>query len=286
MVLYFYLLPADSHAAYESVAHGVITYQGPGTCNSSNLTYATYDAMAWDAAIVSYNSAYQSANAWKWLDAQVDGADFWDAGFFYGADETNHYGTDWADVIFFSGHGGHNGCAGSTRWTYLVMGDSNGGACNVVLGSTSNKVILGAPGASSDANYLMMHASVALRYPCAASGNIIYEIDGGGSGAELTLINGLHNSPLDELDNSSEVDDYLFYTEFNAVGDCWGDIMSMRADDVYECSVSSVTSSSASTADNLFFYGGMSDFKDTGSHNQHWYYFDCARDMCGDLPWC
>ena len=133
---------------------------------------------------------------------------------------------------------------------------------------------------------MMISASVALNYCAAASGNLIFPIDDAGSGAQFTMLNGFHNSPANESENVDEIEDLVDGAVNDGIGDDWGDLMSHRNGSVFECSVSSLTSSSSSNADDLFFWGGFRDFKDTGSHVQHWYYYDCGRSECYDLPWC
>lgn len=277
------------HADYEGVAHGVALYEGPGRCSSTNVNWSDDNATAFKQEIRLAPNSYLAANTEDWLNGDVESDDFhWNDD-----DEVATIGTDWADVVFFAGHGsGICPISLSSSYTILHMGD-NSVSCEVRLGGTANQVQFGAGGGSSDANVMMMYASVSLAYCAAEAGNIIRQIDVANSGAQFTLLNGFNNSPQDRPESPTEVRNYVSASSIGGIGDNWGSIMSNRDGDVAECSVSSVLSSSRDNADFMFFWGGLKDFKDTGSHEEHWYYYDCARDSCdedGDttyaLPWC
>ena len=101
------------------------------------------------------------------------------------------------------------------------------------------------------------------------------------------MMSGFHNSPADLSENQDKITDYVSSSAVSGFGLNWGNIMAYRNGVVQECSVSNVTSSSAANADALFFYGGFKDLLSTGTpHSQTWYYYDCSRAECADLPWC
>jgi hypothetical protein len=281
-------VPIDATADDETVSFGVEDYNGAGQdqCPGGPTPYSETDAWQWktDALATGFDVAED------WLGPQVDRVDFVDVTYSGGADSTVTNGTDWADVVFFSGHGGSY-CAANeplaNRFNLLVPGDYDGaGSCEIRMGGQNNRVIFGTGSAGSDANYLMMHASKALRYCGAQSGNQIFYVDGGNSGTQLTLLNGFHNSPAAYVGNPDKVHDYVQDSTTSWVGDNWGDIMQYRNGNIQECAVTSTTCQWAGLCDTLYTYGGLRDYTDTGTHSYHYYYFDCSRVECFDLPWC
>lgn len=273
-------MPASVHADWESMAFGVNGYGGSGQCDAEPLQWSDEAADAWHDQMLDavYGPDYDVSE--DDYNGEVDPEDFMDSQ----ADETSPTGADWADVVFFNGHRTH---VCSSQWSYSVLltGDDVGVDCNVTFGTNSNEVLLGSGGSGSDANMWFLHASESLKW-CIVEDGAIFEIDGGGSGTQFTLLAGFHNSPANEPANEGEVEIYIRDSVWNQVGENFiYTFANNDGDPDYECTSMVITSSSLANANNLFFYGGLKDFKDTGTHNTHWYYSNCGN-TCGDNDAC
>lgn len=270
---------------YESVAFGVNDYSSIDACNDSDLMYSIETADAWqDKMADAVSGPDYDVTPSVYIESQVDPEDFIDSF----NDETATTGVDWADVAFFNGHGGSY-CPGSSSPdsnTRLLTGDDAGSVdCVVELGSYGNEMVLGGGASGSDLNMLFMHASTSLRW-CVVEDGIIFEIDGGGSGAQFALLAGFHNSPLNETTNDTEVESYIGMSIEQGVGENYIYQLALgQGDWDRECTSMVITSASLSYANTEFFYGRFKDFKSTGTHNQHWYYSNCG-DTCNDNAAC
>jgi hypothetical protein len=163
------------HADTESVSFGVNQDGISGYCGGEDLDYQHLNAQAFMAATRDH-AGYDAHIVWTGL--ATDWEDFVEG---YG-DEDWPYGTDWADVVFFGGHGAAH-CPGSgARHGILVPGDAGpSNSCTIRLGGSTTNVKFAAGGANSDTNFLMMHSSESLKF-CAADqldGNIIDWVDEG-----------------------------------------------------------------------------------------------------------
>lgn len=227
--------------------------------------------------------AYSAYYVWTGLG--MDWGDFVEGQ----GDEVSPYGADWADVVFFSGHGAPAVCPGGNgaRYGIAVAGDPGpGNACTIRVGGSTTNMLLAEGGSDSDTNFLMLHSSRTLEFCAANGGNINAWVDAGNTGTQQTLINGFHNSPLDEDHNDVEILNYVSGAGMAGIGDDWVDTMGYRNGTYSDCSVSSVVGHNTITNDSLYFYGGFNDWHDTGAHQSHWYYADCGHGYCGGIPGC
>lgn len=272
--------PNLATADYETVAFGVEEYAGPGECGQGPPLDYTWDmAQSWDLymeTVADYDVATKYAND------NVDPEDFID---YYDDEGTSPTGTDWADVVFFAGHGRATCDALNDGYTTLMTGDDVGVDCEVRIGGSTNEVVFGSGGSSSDANMMFMHASESLAH-CVVEDAVIDDIDDGEAGTQFTLLAGFHNSPDDEGSNPGEIEAFIGNSVTNDVGWSWIYVLANRDEDNNaECTSLVITSSSLSNANNLFNNGGLKDLKDTGTHSTYWYYSNCG-DTCGDNDAC
>lgn len=271
-----------ANADTESVSFGVNAYGSSGYCPGVALTHSIDDAQTFMAATRD-QQGYDAYYVWTGLGA--DWEDFVEGS----GDETSPSGTDWADVVFFSGHGAAAVCpgGGAPKFGKIVAGEPGpANVCEIRVGGSTSNVSLAAGGVNSDTNFLMLLSSRTLEFCAANYGNINYWVDAGNSGTQQTLINGFHNSPLDEDHNDLEVFDYVANAGTEGIGDDWVDLLSSRGGFNSDCAVSSVVGYNTITNDSLYFYGGFNDWHDTGVHQSHWYYADCGHSYCSTIPGC
>lgn len=242
-------------------------------CGGSNLPYATLTLASFLNEIDNYGYYTQIVSN---KNAQVDDYDWIDEDE-GGNDKHDPYGTDFADVIFFIGHGLHNF---STHVSRLSMGDE-GGQCEVALG---DEVILG----DRDANVLLMYSSVCMQYEAWTSGPLA-SLDGGGSGGELAYANGMHGSPLAGSELIDQISDYVYAAEDSGIGPAWLSTFyddNSPTEETEDCPVSIVWAESQATADERWYNGGLADFGTTGTHTYSVYYYlsGCEPYFGSQLP--
>ena len=108
-LFFFLFVPYKAMAAYEVVSHGVNNYDD-NPCPGEDISYSDiYTTIVYDCADT---SCWDYPYNYRYMNTSVDPRDFADTDTFaWGRDSTAQYGTDFADVIYFAGHGGTN-CAG------------------------------------------------------------------------------------------------------------------------------------------------------------------------------
>lgn len=147
------------------------------------------------------------------------------------------------------------------------MGDDESDACFIEV---TTDMILG----DADASMFVIDASTVLN-KCAWDAGLFYSLDGGGSGIQLTVLNGYHGSPRDDQHGVQEVGDYAYYARDDGAGDDWVDIMHTvhSGSDNDDCAVSIVFSEDETEADDAFYNAGLADYHSTGVHTGSTYYY-------------
>lgn len=268
------LLPAvagEGHADREGATFGVDDYGSGDLCEGIPLDYPTSQESAFYQEISLYAGAHAFDVIERNQNGMVDGRDFIDKSL-GGQDHLSPRGTDWADVVMFSGHGGKYYCSA----TALKMGDDSN-SCEPYL---TSEIQLG----GVDTGTLVMDASNCLE-KCVWDWGGFDTLDQGGSGTELAVANGYHGSPGDDLQGVQEIGDFAYYAKMDGLGDDWVDIMFTEG--TYDdCAVTIVYADNASEADDAFYYAGLADQHSTGNHDyqKYWYISGCAPKNGATLP--
>lgn len=166
-------------AAYEGAVFGVNNFgsNSDGLCcpGCSDLNGPIHDAVKVREALIEIGYSKVKLNQNK----AVDGRDWQDAL----KDHVDPYGTDWADVVFYSGHGGRS-C--SQDWSRIWMGDYNSGErCGVY----TDDIEFAEGGSGEEANVMILAACQTM-HRCVWQGGGYRHIDGGNSGTQFTTYNG------------------------------------------------------------------------------------------------
>ena len=273
------MMSAISQGAYEGSAFGVENYAdcAPGSNLSWTIDKAQHvrDALAG----LSYTSLNTST------DYYVDGRDFIDNNQ-GGSDNVATTGTDWADVAFFSGHGGyHCGPTAAERYTWIVMGDDVDGCTPLI----SSNMVFGEGGDNEDLNYFITDACHTAEL-CAFWAGVFFSLDGGGSGAQLGFYGGWHGSIFDESTDPDMYAAYVDGAEFNGVGDDFLDLSDVPSGaDNDECATPiAFCETSEQCYYDIMERGGFKDMNSSGTHYQSWNRYICNCDpLYGDnTPFC
>jgi hypothetical protein len=204
--------------AYEFVAISAENYGSSGYCGGDALTNANEDATYIDNGIIGYHQFEY------WTNLYFDGRDITDAvNFAWGADETDPSGSDFADIIFISGHAGGSCTAGSER-SWFTPGDNIDG-CSIYLShktSSSRHMTLGGATSGRDAAALITFACQTALYCAYTAGS--YDALSRSDG-QFNLLNGFHGDVAEVSGYQSDLSEYSWDTLFGAMGDAWLDWM-------------------------------------------------------------
>jgi hypothetical protein len=273
-------LSAEAHAARELVMFTPEEFGNAPFCCSGcdDLPNTVQDGQHFDAGFGSYDVVQQ------WQDQAVDGRDFTDpAVFAVGADSTSPSGTDWADVIFYSGHGSRTCSQFAGHWSQIVMGDNNAGeACSpkTAWASGSNgHMRFGGTTANRDANALVT-------FSCQSAHLCVWE-NGGYSPmdqGQFNILNGFHGIVWEVSGYQDDLEDYANDAEWNDVGDAWLDRMyRWHKSGENNCPVAIVWGANEGEVDDFYDNAGWYDFHDTGAHAiSGFFYLDGCNPKEGD----
>ncbi len=220
-------------------------------CSGSSLMYPVSDVQSFELALISegYNqfvAQYQnSVNVYDFREASM---------MTDGHDETDPSGSDFADVIFFSGHGSHT-CSASAHYSQIwmgSMGDKMDPTCDPQL---QQEMRLGDAG--GDANVMILAS-------CESAQRCVF-IAGGYSAihagtTEFNVHNGFHGTSWDNLANDGWYGDYATSAEFEGIGDDWVDWLTDTPWGDDQCATSIVWGASSATVTDIFNHGGFKDF--------------------------
>lgn len=205
-------LTVGSAAADELVSFTVEGYGSSGMCAGDTLANAHEDESYFDNGLSAYGQLEH------WTDLAVDGRDLTDASrFYWGADSSDPYGADHADVVFFSGHG-DSSCASSAERSWITMGDPYDG-CGIFLANVnaaSHHMKLG----NTDANVMVTFACETTQFCVYIAGGYDNLTSG-----EFNLLNGFHGLVWEVSGYQSDLANYSTDATYNDVGDAWLDWM-------------------------------------------------------------
>jgi len=278
------LATGRANADTEFSSHTVEAYGSTGMCAGDALTNANEDDDAFDNGFSTYDQQEH------WSDAAVDGRDFADSvSFGWGDDDVDPYGTDWADVIFFSGHADSSCTSGSER-SYLLMGDDVDG-CNMNIAHASGgsrHATWGGTTAGEDAQVLVTFACETTQYCVYTAG--AYDALSDSTG-QFNLLNGFHGWVAEVSGYQSDLGSYSSDATNNYMGDAWLDWMydpSVNGSGNDNCPSSIGYGANASERDDFFTYAGWLDFHDNGARTGTGFYKLCSCDPVGGatLPSC
>lgn len=250
----------------ELAAFGVEAF-GPGAneCPGEDLNWAKNDATHIHDGFD--DIGYTQTEVW--YDQGVDRRD-WTHGV---GDHIDPYGTDFADVVFYAGHGLHR-CDAATGfyWSRIVMGDDGDNGQTELCEVYSTDIRFGNGGEDQETDILIMAA-------CETMHLCVWENDGYESmdyGA-FNQINGYHGISYDSETFTALYDNYVRDSAMDRIGENWVDTFTdfnwFFSED--QCATSMVWCSSASNCDTQFTWGGFKDFYNTGSHTMSMFYYIC-----------
>lgn len=255
----------------ESVAHCVQNYGGPLECGSANLPEADNFCNVW-ANHFDVGGSYGYYQYEEWEDREVDHVDF------VSKDYRDPYGTDFADAVFFFGHGNYT-CDTSDKRSRFVMGDSaNGQDCT----AETNEIQFG----DSDANAFVTFSCMGFEY-CISHSNQYRHLRGA---SQFNVYNAMRGISWSGEEQRGDFDDYLDVAANNGIGFEWVDEMTRMYRGSYDgnnCAVFVTWASNWSDFEDHALYSGFKDFHNTGDTN-HYYLEDpnCVPDYPGSGPTC
>jgi hypothetical protein len=279
-------------SVWEGALFGVDRYakEGSGvccaTCDDTDHAADAVDS-AYDALV---NIGYNSDRVRKNKNAGVDGRDWLDMAVRpWGADAVAPYGTDFADVVFYSGHGQAD-C--SDQYGVYASSITMGAADVIPDPYTQNtetcapdfesEIRFGNSGGGEEANVLVMLSCQTLQY-CVATNGVFDSVVHG----RFNTIVGFHGDADDSSTNVDKVGVYIVSAEWNGIGDDWIDIMNYSPlFGNQHCGTVLIYGANETECDDQFDYGGYKDFHDTGQLSGSTYYWIQGCDPLGgpELP--
>ncbi|MBI2566417.1 MAG: hypothetical protein HYV63_05230 [Candidatus Schekmanbacteria bacterium] len=277
------LAPRSALAAQnEVIAYGVDSFSSE--CGGNDLDWsvafaeAVYDIFNewrsdgdWDQVSISKNTGVDGRD---WTDASKD-----DGAYQVADDENDPYGADHADVAFLSSHGNRTASSSGGYLSRFVMGDDTDD-CSV---STENDLLLG-NGSYGD-------AEIAIFATCHSGDYTVWQHDGYdqvmSSSGSLNTYLGFHGVSYDSRTERNELEDFVNASYSNGLGDNWLDEMYGWYVIYEQCPVAIVWSSSDSTADSVYDYGGFADrdnFGSSKSQSTYYYLKGCNPQGADKLP--
>lgn len=196
----------------EGVAFGVDNY--PSNCAGSGLNYARQCAQAFVDELD--DLGFDQTEVWK--DAAVDGRDFMDAK----DDHVEPYGTDWADIALYYGHGFHQ-CSGGTYKSFITMGDNGDGCFPSTVPGNALSMRFGEGGSGEELDVLFLFACRGVQLCVFEAGGY----DGLGQYHPTTnadpfrVLIGFHGDAYDHSSNKNRIDRYVRASEVIGLGDHW-----------------------------------------------------------------
>jgi hypothetical protein len=273
----------QAETQYEFVAHSAEPYGTAGYCSGDALTNANEDAGYIDDGMIFYGQlAY-------WTNLSFDGADLTDAvNFAWGADETDPTGSDFADVVFVSGHSGGNCTSGSER-VWITPGDDDDG-CNIYLAhktAASRNITLGGTTEGRDANAMVTYGCMTTHYCVYTAGSFagLSRSDG-----QFNLLDGFHGDVAEVSGYQSDLSSYSNDALYGAMGDAWLDWMYSPNIGTGEenCPSAIGWGSSTTNIDSFYNTAAWHSMPSTGSRTTTKFYRICGCDPHNGsaLPGC
>jgi hypothetical protein len=251
-------------ATFEVVTHAVNQYaqtNGAAYCcaGCAELANPTGDANVFLTG-GQFSSNYNQVQ--QWTNRDVDGRDWVDpAQFAWGADNNDPQGTDFADVIFYSGHGDYGSAA---QESHIFVGDNNAGeTC--------------APRVSDDtpAQRHMafgLDADAFVTFACNTAQHEVWELGGynalSQAGSQFNMLNGFHGVVWEVSGYQTAIQNYAADAIYDGMGDAWIDRMyTNRPGAEDNCPVPTNWGANVSETDDYYNNAGWLDLRDTGARS-------------------
>jgi hypothetical protein len=279
------LAAAPVRAEYEFTAHSAEPYGSAGYCGGDALTNANEDALYLDNGMSGYDQLVYQTNLLN------DLRDFADSGnHANGDDNLDPTGTDFADVVFYSGHGGASCTSGSER-IWMTPGDSTDG-CTIYpthATSSSRHVTFGGTTAGEDAEIFVTFSCNTTQY-CVYTASSDPFAGMSAAGGQFNQLNGFHGDVAEVSGYQSDMGSFSNDAIYNGVGDAWMDWMYHPDVGGGADNCPSVIGWGANTSetDDYFTYSGWLDLHNNGSRGTDKFYRLCGCDPIDGaaLPSC
>lgn len=268
-----------AHAARELASFCVERYRGSsfdecGPLSTLNHSCAQETAFQQEISLYTGSQEFEDQYRERSQNSNVNGRDWLDVSQ-SGSDDDVQEGTDWADIVMFSGHGSAND-PGNCTYTRIVMGNDS----ETCIPTFTNGIRLG----TGDADALVVDATQSLQ-KCVWDNGEFFKLDDGNSGSALSVFNGYHGSPSDDSHGVQEIGDYAYYAKTSGLGEEWLDAMITwnTAPITDDCPMSLVFADNEAKAEDAFYDAGLADTISTGTHDEeHIFYFAGCNPALGD----
>ncbi|HET6337994.1 MAG TPA: DUF6345 domain-containing protein [Polyangiales bacterium] len=281
------LLGSPAQAEYESVAHAVRYYGWEeGRCGCfDEINKPCTEPAIWETYAATFDNRMTTTMAYeqteKYLNMSVDPFDFVDPalnvlgpGVTYGADADDPYGTDFADVIFYAGHGNH-ACNSTEGWNFeLATGQQHPAQPGQQAQSCWLRTDKHLRWGDEDAN-------VAILFSCSSVQHCVWDAYGYDAMAtgQFNVLLGFHGTMLLSSANNTRLDGYLAGTKTEGIIDDWFDEITQikSGADNDECGTAIVFGPTKAERDNVALHAGYRDLitTPTSNNSSFWYIDGC-----------
>jgi hypothetical protein len=269
-------------AENEFMAHSAETYGSTGACAGDALTNANEDATYLDDGLAGYDQLEYQTNLF------FDGRDITDAtNFTWGDDDIDPSGSDFADVLFFSGHSGGS-CTSPAR-TWITPGDVADG-CTIYAShttSSSRHVTFGGTTTGSELEAFVTFGCATTLY-CAFTAGAYAGMSA--SSGQYNILNGFHGDVAEVSGYQSDLREYSNDAPNDAIGDAWLDWMydSDVGGGADNCPSSILWGANSTETDDFFSFSGWFDLHNNGARSTTRFYKLCGCDPINGaaLPSC
>ena len=250
----------DTHADWEAVGFAGSYWGADDPCNLIGLGN-------WEEAMQGFEDGmldigYTEAETRTWVARDVEAKDFADSSMVtWGADNVDLEGTDWADVLFFRGHGSHT-CSSTYGYYSSFSMDNSTNTCTV---NTKNHVRWAEGGANEELNQFVAFACQSGQY-CVWE-NDGYHLANPNSGTYFAVWNAFHGNGAAKTNDGDRYYNYITTAWANGIGEDFVDMFTeiKTGADNDLCAVSIIFGIDEAKQDHIFTWGGFRDHDDPES---------------------
>jgi hypothetical protein len=259
-------------SAQDYHGYAVEDYRQTGACcadsSCTNLNQTIDQATAFDDIFDTWQTNGWWTSSTVYTDLTVDPEDWTDGARDTWGNDAGSGGVDYADVGYFSGHGGHDCSSPGLGYSWVTMGENHTGQdCRPESDDSSN-----------DANWLFDDdLEIVILDSCEGMQKCVWNRDGydNTDGSSLRMIAGFHGTSYDLAGQVGALEDYANNSRLSGAGDNWLEYRAIwwPLPDLDQCPTALVWGSSQTYTDDFYNNGGLDDWTYVGSHTMNTYYY-------------
>jgi len=264
--------PTMVHAAIEAVGFAGSYWGADDPCNQIGLGKWAEAMEGFEDGML--DNGISSSYVKTWIEREVEAKDFTDPTMqTWGADDTVNTGTDWADIVWFRGHGGYT-CSSTNGYYSTFAMDNDTNTCSI-----------------STKNHIRWHyggeINVFVSYACHSGQLCVWSHDGyhlpnPNVNSYFAVWNAFHGVGTATTSDGTYYYDYIRSARAEGIGDDFLDMFTKikSGSDNDICPVSIIFGIDQDKQEHIYTWGGFMDQDDPDS-TANSAYFHLACDPAG-----